>query len=382
MLIRRALPSGALFAALLALAAALLPAAPASAAVACGVGYTVTNQWPGGFGAAVTLTNLGDPVAGWRLTWTFATGQSITQMWNATPTQSGTAVTAASLPYNANPATGAAATFGFNGGWTTANPVPASFAMNGVTCTGSAPTSSPTPTRSPTPTPTPGGCTVQPVNPTPQARRLLCYLYSQYGNHILSGQQESTWIGGPDYENTSFRERLDGAAALQQLKNAGAAVIWRPFHEAGGAWFWWSKEGGAQYNRLWRYMYDYFTNTKGLNNLIWLHGYNGSPQSAFYPGKQYVDIGGADTYAGDGNYDPQKAMYDATRAIVGTTVPIALHENGPIPDPDRLQSTGARWVLFGTWHGNHLTVSNSADHLRKVYGHSYVVTRDELPNLR
>lgn len=51
--------------------------------------------------------------------------------------------------------------------------------------------------------PGPGpACSVNPVNPnaTAQARKLLCYVYSQYGNHILSGQQESTWIGGPDYE--------------------------------------------------------------------------------------------------------------------------------------------------------------------------------------
>ncbi|MCC8243045.1 glycosyl hydrolase [Saccharothrix luteola] len=307
----------------------------------------------------------------------------------------------------------------------------------------------------PGPSPT---CSVNPVNPnaTAQARKLLCYVYSQYGNHILSGQQESTWIGGPDYEinhirnNTgkypairaldygdskdyasraiawwnaggipmvgyhmgapthpdtyegtqqtvsinavltpgtaqynSFIQRLDGAAAsLQQLENAGAAVIWRPFHEAGGTWFWWSKEGGAQYNRLWRFMYNYFTNTKGLNNLVWLHGYNGQPQASFYPGKSVVDIGGADTYAGNGNYDPLNAMYNSVRNIVGSTIPIALHENGPIPDPDRLQSTGTRWVLFGTWHGNHLTQGNSISHLQKVYNHSYVVTRDELPNLK
>ncbi|ROP41762.1 glycosyl hydrolase [Saccharothrix texasensis] len=308
-----------------------------------------------------------------------------------------------------------------------------------------------------TPGPNPQ-CSVNPVNPdaTAQARKLLCYVHSQYGNHILSGQQESTWIGGPDYEinhirnNTgkypairaldfgdskdlapraiawwqaggipmigyhmgaptkpdtyegtqmqvsinavltsgtaeyrSFIDRLDQAATmLQQLENAGAAVIWRPFHEAGGTWFWWSKEGGGQYNRLWNFMYDYFTNTKGLDNLVWLHGYNGQPQASFYPGKSVVDIGGADTYAGDGNYDPQNAMYNAVRTIVGGTVPIALHENGPIPDPDRLQSTNTRWVLFGTWHGNHLTVSNSVSHLQKVYNHSYVVTRDELPDLK
>ena len=300
-------------------------------------------------------------------------------------------------------------------------------------------------------------CDVEPNNPdaTQQARNLLCFIDGQYGNHIISGQQESTWIGGPEYEmnyiynntgehpairgldrgdspdfaqraidwwnaggipmvgyhmgaptfpdgydgslqtvsinrvltagtaeNRSFHERLDGAAAqFQLLENAGVAAIWRPFHEAGGTWFWWSKEGGQQYNRLWRYMYDYYTNTKGLDNLIWLHPFNGAPDASFYPGDAYVDFSGADTYAGNGNYDPLNAMYNKMRGIVGNTMPIALHENGPIPDPDRLQSTGTGWVLFNTWHGEHLTVSNSVSHLRHVYGSDYVITRDEVPDL-
>jgi beta-mannanase len=48
-------------------------------------------------------------------------------------------------------------------------------------------------------------------------------------------------------EHASFIQRLDGAAAqLQKLDDAGVAVIWRPLHEAGGPWFWWSMEGGVQ----------------------------------------------------------------------------------------------------------------------------------------
>ncbi|MFF9211836.1 MULTISPECIES: glycosyl hydrolase [unclassified Streptomyces] len=85
--------------------------------------------------------------------------------------------------------------------------------------------------------------------------------------------------------------------------------------------------------------------------------------------------------ASDGDYDPLTAMYDATTTVVGSTVPVALHENGPIPDPDLLQQAGARWGLFNTWNAEHLTVSNSVEHLIKVYQHPYVITRDEVPNL-
>ncbi len=317
----------------------------------------------------------------------------------------------------------------------------------------------PVPTPSTTSSPPPGTCNAQPVDPnaTAAARRLLCYLYSQYGNHILSGQQESTWVSGPDYEMnyiqsntgklpairgmdmgdaptfgsraaawwnaggipmvgyhmgapnqsqdgyngslltaninaaltpgtadyTRFLQRMDAAAAqLAQVQAVGGAVIWRPFHEAGGTWFWWSKEGGSQYNRLWRFMFDYYTRVKGLHHLVWMHPFNGQPQSSFYPGKAYVDFGGADTYAGDHN--PLLPMFNTTRNIYGTTIPIALHENGPIPDPNQLQSSGARWVLFNTWHTTWITntSTNPISLLQQVYSHSYVITRDELPNLR
>lgn len=129
------------------LAAATLAAAVAGAAMAatvpghaatagCQVSYTVASQWSGGFTANVAVTNLGSAVTGWSLKWTFAAGQSVTQAWSATVAQSGTAVTATNVGYNGSIATGASTSFGFNGAWTTSNPVPASFSLNGTACTG------------------------------------------------------------------------------------------------------------------------------------------------------------------------------------------------------------------------------------------------------
>ncbi|MGI5242398.1 cellulose binding domain-containing protein [Dactylosporangium sp. CA-139066] len=122
-----------------------------AAAAGCRVTYTVTNQWQGGFGANVDITNLGDPVNGWALTWTYASGQAVTQAWNATVTQTGTSVRATDAGHNAAIATGGTVSFGFNGSFTTSNPVPASFSLNGVVCNGMTPTSAP-PTSAP-----PGG---------------------------------------------------------------------------------------------------------------------------------------------------------------------------------------------------------------------------------
>ncbi|MFF5228875.1 cellulose binding domain-containing protein [Dactylosporangium sp. NPDC000521] len=141
-------------AALGATAAGVVVTAPnASAATGCRVTYTVANQWPGGFGANVTVTNLGDPVSAWTVVWSYAAGQTVTQAWSATVTQSGSQVTAKNAGYNGSLATGASTSFGFNGSWTGSNPVPASFTLNGTACTGGVSTSSPTPSRTPSRTP-------------------------------------------------------------------------------------------------------------------------------------------------------------------------------------------------------------------------------------
>ena len=122
---------------------------PASAAAGCRVDYTVASQWQGGFTAGVTVTNLGDPVNGWQLTWTFGAGQTITQAWNAAVTRSGAAVTATNFSYNATIATNAAVNFGFNGSWTGTNPTPTGFVLNGIECTGAIVTSSAPPSTTP-----------------------------------------------------------------------------------------------------------------------------------------------------------------------------------------------------------------------------------------
>jgi hypothetical protein len=139
----------------------VLTAPPAMAASGCSVTYALSGQWPGGFGADVTIKNLGDPITSWSLVWSYPAGQQVTQAWNATVTQSGSQVTARNAGYNGSLATNASASFGFNGTWTSSNSVPTSFTLNGTVCTGNVSgTNSPTPTPSRTtsgPTTPPGG---------------------------------------------------------------------------------------------------------------------------------------------------------------------------------------------------------------------------------
>ncbi|MFG1706246.1 non-reducing end alpha-L-arabinofuranosidase family hydrolase [Nonomuraea sp. M3C6] len=144
-----------IIAAVAAVIAAALITPTAQAAPGCRVSYAVSNQWQNGYGANVSVTNLGGPLTSWRLTWSFTAGQAITQLWNGVHTQSGAQVTVTNTAYNGSLATGAGTSFGFNASWNNAaNPAPTDFALNGTTCTGSVPTV--TPTATPTVTPTGG----------------------------------------------------------------------------------------------------------------------------------------------------------------------------------------------------------------------------------
>ncbi|MFI9640038.1 DUF3237 family protein [Micromonospora sp. NPDC051925] len=144
----------------------------AYAATGCRVTYAISSQWGGGFGANVAVTNLGDPLNGWQLTWSFTAGQQVTQYWNGTLSQNGGRVTAGNTTWNASLATGASASFGFNGSWNNvSNPTPTDFALNGTPCTGSTgPSATPTVPNSPTPgtpSPTPSTPPSTPGTPSP-----------------------------------------------------------------------------------------------------------------------------------------------------------------------------------------------------------------------
>jgi uncharacterized membrane protein len=116
---------------------ALTVKAPIAAGFACHVDYTLSSEWPGGFGAAITINNTGTTaLSNWTLTWTFANGQTVTQLWNGIEAQGGANVSVTNESYNGTiPSGGSYSGMGFNGNWNnTTNAVPTSFAVNGVAC--------------------------------------------------------------------------------------------------------------------------------------------------------------------------------------------------------------------------------------------------------
>ncbi|MCG5469626.1 cellulose binding domain-containing protein [Micromonospora sp. LAH09] len=110
------------------------PTTPPPGNAACAVKYTA-NSWNNGFTADVQITNTGSsPINGWTLTYSLPSGQQVTNAWNATVSQSGSAVTARNTGHNGSVAPGGTASFGYQGTLSGSYSSPTSFSLNGATC--------------------------------------------------------------------------------------------------------------------------------------------------------------------------------------------------------------------------------------------------------
>ena len=102
----------------------------------CTVSYSLTNSWPGGFQAGISVTNNGPALTSWALAFTFPNDQTVSNGWSATFTQNGQDVTAASESYNGALATGASVSIGFVGAVGPVDSSPTYFTVNGYACNG------------------------------------------------------------------------------------------------------------------------------------------------------------------------------------------------------------------------------------------------------
>jgi len=113
------------------------PSSPPPSGSSCKVANAV-NAWNTGLVDNITVSNTGSAaINGWRLTFTLAGGQTITQAWNATVTPSSGAVTATNLSYNASIPAGGNTSFGFQATHTGNSAAPTGFSLNGTACTSS-----------------------------------------------------------------------------------------------------------------------------------------------------------------------------------------------------------------------------------------------------
>lgn len=172
------------------------------------------------------------------------------------------------------------------------------------------------------------------------------------------------------------------AGMLKELQDQNMPVIWRPLHEAAGGWFWWGAKGPEPLKALWQLMYDRMVNHHGLRNLIWV--WTREPNDdAWYPGDEYVDIVGRDIYK-EGDHGSQTLEFSEMNSRYGGKKMLALSEVGSFPDVDNIIKDGAAWSWFMPWYGGYTRDSkyNSLALWKKMFAHEYVITLDEMPELR
>lgn len=172
------------------------------------------------------------------------------------------------------------------------------------------------------------------------------------------------------------------AGLLKILHDEDIPVIWRPLHEAAGGWFWWGAKGPEACKKLYQVMWDRMVNHHGLKNLIW--AWTREPNDdAWYPGDEYIDIVGRDIYQ-QGNHTSQFGEFSDMNNRYGQKKMITISECGSFPDVDNLVRDGAAWLYYMPWYGEFTT---SAEHntltlWKKMFAHSYVITLNEMPDLR
>ena len=120
--------------------------------------------------------------------------------------------------------------------------------------------------------------------------------------------------------NLAWQKQVDTIAGyLKQLRDAKVPVLWRPYHEMNGVWFWWcNKPGENGFKKLWIMMYKRFVNVHKLDNLLWvwntnaprtIKGDEAGPYADYYPGAEYVDVLTADVYQKDPSYNEWKQSH-------------------------------------------------------------------------
>ena len=168
------------------------------------------------------------------------------------------------------------------------------------------------------------------------------------------------------------------AVQLRKFQTAGVPVLWRPLHEAEGAWFWWGAKGPAAYRQLWQLLYNRLTGYHQLHNLIWVYAGVQNPGNDWYPGDAYVDIAGVDLYL------PPTANISADwtglQTRFGGRKLVALTESGNLPDPAKIRAFATWWSWFSVWEGPSFIRSQPPALLQRVYNDQDVITLDELPN--
>jgi mannan endo-1,4-beta-mannosidase len=181
------------------------------------------------------------------------------------------------------------------------------------------------------------------------------------------GEKKSAWDtthgtvatilpGGVNHE--LYKSWLDKVAvflhSLKGKKGEAIPVLFRPFHELTGSWFWWGKRQCTpeEFKALWQFTFQYMHNEKKLNNLLWVYNTSGdfTTEDEFlerYPGDEMVDMLSFDTYQ-HGDTSQSNSFAEKTNKLLSIVQSIADRKN----KLTALAETGYEAIPQSNWWTN------------------------------
>lgn len=179
-----------------------------------------------------------------------------------------------------------------------------------------------------------------------------------------------------------YKSWLDKAATfmytLKGEKGEAIPILFRPFHELTGDWFWWGKNSCSPEELIsaWRFTVDYLRNEKKLHNLIYVYNTNGvATEKSFlerYPGDDMVDVVSFDLYQFEGQN--KKVFIDSVRHDLRLLTKIAKQkaklaafaETGFEAVPDATWWTGTLWPAIKDFQLSYVLVWRNAGYMPSI----------------
>ena len=202
--------------------------------------------------------------------------------------------------------------------------------------------------------------------------------YAFYTNEITNFSQVNAVTPGTKEYETIIHDIDLIATKIQRMESEGVTILFRPLHEASGAWFWWGLQGRDSathevFQKLWYMIYDRLENYHKLTNIIWV--WNGqNPHTAIHPNA--FDIEGIDRYYDQEDISAEAlstyyekcygelAGYDKYCAelagMESTGKMMALTECGYIPDPEGIKAANTMWLYYMVWNGDFIYETDAA----------------------
>lgn len=202
--------------------------------------------------------------------------------------------------------------------------------------------------------------------------------YAFYTSEITNFSQVNAVTPGTKEYETVIHDIDLIATKIQRMESEGVTILFRPLHEASGAWFWWGLQGrdsatNEVFQKLWYMIYDRLEDYHKLTNIIWV--WNGqNPHTAIHPNA--FDIEGIDRYYDQEDISAEAlstyyekcygelAGYDKYCAelagMESTGKMMALTECGYIPDPEGIKAANTMWLYYMVWNGDFIYETDAA----------------------